>query len=374
MTEELRYGFGENWADYVEKNFDEERLRIAQSHLLGFLKRRDLSNSTFLDIGCGSGLHSFAAFRAGAKQIISFDYDPDSVGTTKQLRHYAGNPENWTVMQGSVLDRIFVESIDKADIVYSWGVLHHTDDMWNAIESAASCMKEDGVFYIALYTSDIYIDPPPEYWLRIKRRYNSAGPILKRLMEWRYALRVLPKPVLVKAPKFISEYQESRGMSFWTDVKDWLGGWPMEFAGIAETKAFCDHRLGLDLLNISAGEGNTEYLFRKKGAKNYWDDVRAGLRVEPLTGPFEHRGGYAWSIRLATDPRVADNKENRRRSRLMLYEDGVPVGFGHIPHAQIKAYGNGRYSHWEEELILSTTDNTDPNKNGRTYSICSDGV
>ncbi len=183
----LRFGFGRNWSDFVDRSFSEQRLEQAQQHLLHFLKLPNLAGKTFLDIGCGSGLHSLAAMRSGAARIISFDYDPHSVAATQKLRQFVGQPANWTVSQGSVLDPEFIQSLPQADIVYSWGVLHHTGAMWNAIENAATRVARDGVFYIALYTTDVYNDPSPEYWLDIKRRYNRSSQLGKTRMEWAYA-------------------------------------------------------------------------------------------------------------------------------------------------------------------------------------------
>src|SRR5262245_28023542 len=90
--ESVRFGFGKNWEDYIEKHFSDERVEISRKHMLSFLGLDDLKGMYFLDIGCGSGLHSLAAFRSGAQRILSFDFDPDSVLTTKKLRDIAGNP------------------------------------------------------------------------------------------------------------------------------------------------------------------------------------------------------------------------------------------------------------------------------------------
>ncbi len=374
-ADHVRFGFGKNWADFVDAHLNEERIARAEKHLLRFLRLDNLSGKTFLDIGCGSGLHSLAALRAGAKRIVSFDYDFDSVATTEHLRQFAGAPAHWQVLQGSVLDEAFMRSLASADIIYSWGVLHHTGDLWRAIENAAMTMLPDSVFYIALYSSDVYLDPPPEYWLDVKRRYNVAGPLKKRLMEWQYAWRetILPDLRHGRNPlKLILGYAASRGMSYWTDVRDWLGGYPMEFAGNEETKAFCRDRLKLELINISAGEGNTEFLFRRRGAQNYWDEVRAGTRLIELHGPFLHREGQAYEAQIPEFIESADNTQHPRRSRLMLYEDGKPVGFAHQTIANIERHGNGRYSHWKEQLIFSSTDGSDPNTNGRCYAIAED--
>jgi SAM-dependent methyltransferase len=373
MTQDnMRFGFGKNWAEFIDAHFNEERIQEAQDHLLRFLHLPSLEGRTFLDIGCGSGLHSLAALRAGAKRIVSFDYDPDSVRTTQHLRAFAGEPSHWTVQQGSVLDKIFMGTLEPADVVYSWGVLHHTGQMWQAIENAAQTMKPDGVFYIALYTTDVHLDPTPEYWLRIKRTYNNAGAWKKRAMEWQYAWRatILPELRCGRNPlRTIRNYADSRGMSYWTDVRDWLGGYPMEFAGIEETKKFCRDRLGLEMLNISAGQANTEYLFRQRDVRNYWDAVEASRQLEALNPPFRHRGGYSWIADLPSHWADGDDMRNPQRSRLMLFEDDLPVGFSHQTHADIQAHGGGRYSHWKDTLIFSATDNSDPNTNGRRYSI-----
>jgi len=262
-----RFGFGRNWRDFVEKSFSPEKVEIARRHLLGFLGRDDLAGLSFLDIGCGSGLHSFAAWKSGAARVVGFDYDPDSVETARLLHAVAGKPENWTIVgRGSVLDRAFVSQLGHFDIVYSWGVLHHTGDQWTAIRNAASCLGPGSLFYIALYTSDAFVDPPPEFWLEVKKRYVDGGWVTKRWLElwylWRFNLGGNPLriPRLVKQ---MHEYSKNRGMHLYTDVKDWLGGWPMEFSSIEEVKRFADKELGLELVKIAAGEANTEYLFRK---------------------------------------------------------------------------------------------------------------
>jgi SAM-dependent methyltransferase len=368
----MRYEFGKNWSEFAHRHVTVERIETARRCLLNFLKLGDLRGKTFLDIGCGSGIHSLAAYRAGASRVIGFDYDPDSVQTSRMVREQAGSPDNWEILQGSVLDKSFLDKLERADIVYSWGVLHHTGSMWEAVANASTLMKPDAVFCIALYTTDIFIDPTPEFWLSLKQRYNRAGALTRRFMEWRYALRatIIPELRAGRNPfSHIREYGRSRGMSYWTDVKDWLGGWPMEFAGIAETKAFCSDQLGLELLNITAGEANSEYLFRKKGAANYWDGI-AGRRTEmTLDAPFVHRGGHAWVAHVPQFLSDADTVEAPRRSLLMLCENGLPLGFAHAPHAQIEAYGGSRYSHWGDSLIFSTTDRSDPNSNGRRYSV-----
>lgn len=368
----LQFGFGENWADYIKKNFSDERVQISLHHLLNFLKLENLNGKTFLDIGCGSGLHSLAAWKAGAERVISFDLDQNSVATAKKLHAFSGSPENWQIFQGSVLDDKFLETLPKADIVYSWGVLHHTGSMWQAVENAARLLHDQSVFYIALYSKDVYVDPPAEYWLDVKRRYNRANPLMKKWMVWDYAWKHTIKKALQKRRhpwKFILEYKKSRGMSYWHDVKDWLGGYPMDFAGNAETVQFAQHRLNLELINIKAGEGNTEYLFRKTGTHNYWESVLAQYPLTAIDKPFEPAGGFAWYADLSNlagkpiDP-----------LRFMLYENNQPVGWPNAPHSSIKHWGSGRYRIDDNRLMFTATDNSDPNDPGKTYSFRQDFI
>ncbi|PPD04282.1 MAG: hypothetical protein CTY29_06355 [Methylobacter sp.] len=368
----MQFDFGANWADYIAKNFSEERVRISQQHLLNFLKLTDLNGKTFLDVGCGSGLHSLAAWRAGAERVISFDLDGNSVTTTQKLHAFSGSPENWQILQGSVLDANFLATLPKADIVYSWGVLHHTGAMWQAVENAAGLLHDESVFYIALYSKDMYVDPPAEYWLTVKRRYNSANPLMKRWMVWCYAWDETIKRSLKKRKnpfKYILEYKKSRGMSYWHDVKDWLGGYPMDFAGNQETVAFAQQRLNLELLNIKAGEGNTEYLFAKPGAQNYWVQVMRGTVLVNLDKPFTALNGHAWHVDLSD---WADSLGDPLK--FMLYENGLPVGWPNAPRYAIEQWGKGRYRIEDNGLIFSATDNSDPNQAGKTYSFRTDFI
>jgi SAM-dependent methyltransferase len=265
MTDEKRFEFGRNWRKFVEGHYSQEVVDISKSHILTFLKRPDLNGLQVIDIGCGSGLHSMAMFQAGAASIHSFDYDPDSVAATQFLHEKAGSPAAWTFQQGSVLDDALMASLPTYDLVYSWGVLHHTGDVWKAIDLAASRVAAGGLFYIALYSADVQKDPPPEFWLDVKQRYVSAGWWQRRRMDWWYVWRFMMgrNPALFPLV-FWRMYTHSRirGMNLFTDIRDWLGGWPMQFVWDAEAVTFVEDR-GFRLKAIATGEANTEFLFER---------------------------------------------------------------------------------------------------------------
>ncbi|MDX8447513.1 class I SAM-dependent methyltransferase [Mesorhizobium captivum] len=258
-----RYEFGANWASFIDRHYSIERRRVAGDKLLSFLGKESLEGMDFLDIGSGSGLHSLAAFDARAERIHSFDFDPLSVRTTGKLRHLAGEPPIWTVERGDVLDVDYLEKLGTWSLVYSWGVLHHTGAMWQAIENAAQRVAPGGLFFIALYSSNV-VKPSAQFWLDVKRRYNAAGPSKRRWMEywyiWRFRLgrNPLRLPSLVKQ---VYEKKKGRGMSYMTDIRDWLGGWPMEFAEDQAVVDFLKERFDFELVRMSTGEACTEFLF-----------------------------------------------------------------------------------------------------------------
>jgi SAM-dependent methyltransferase len=367
LMAELRYSFGKNWGEFVDWRLDEGAIGTSAERLAHMLRAPSLNGVSVLDIGCGSGLHSLAALRLGAERVVSFDYDQDSVATTMRLRETSGISEDrWSICQGSVLDPAFIASLGTFDIVYSWGVLHHTGDMWRAIDNAMRALKPDGVFYIALYSSDVYVDPTPDYWIRLKRAYNQASDLTRTLMELRYAeWRIIGSGGL----SAIRDYN-ARGMAWWTDVKDWLGGYPIEFAGFQETRDYCRRTGGLDLVNLATGEGCTEYVFTRLSSSKTWQSIETARSRADMRGPFPLWKGAAWRFPLARLHELADSADNQRRSPVMVYENGEPLGLAHALHADIASLGGGRFSHWHGEILFSASDNSDPNKNGRRYTFC----
>lgn len=382
---EERFAFGKNWQGFIEAKFTPERLEAASRDMLGALHLGSLRGKSFLDIGSGSGLHSLAALRAGAKRIVSFDYDPVSVETTRLLRKRAGAPEHWSVLSGSVLDATFMRSLEPADIVYSWGVLHHTGHVWAALENARIPLAQNGVFFIALYSVStaqaitLGGDPGPDEWLRLKHEYMKAGswqrPLLEAGCVWKKYLAAhcgspgrLWLAVRALSRKIRAYKEESRGMDFWTDVKDWIGGWPMEYVRERDCLVFCRDRLGLEPLWMKTGRGNTEYIFRPRGAQNYWEPILCSRKQHVLTPPFRHVGGHMWRASLPEAAGPPDTPDYPQQSRLVLYEEALPLDYAHAFVNAVQAFGLGRYRHCKEELLFSASDNTDPNTNTRIYT------
>ncbi len=263
-----RFEFGKNWESFSPL-IDEEAVRKAEDRMALFLGTRDLSGRTFLDVGCGSGLHALVALRFGAKEVVAIDVDPDSVSTADTVleRNWPGT--NKTVRRVSVFD-LEKERFGEFDIVYSWGVLHHTGDMNRAIETAAKHVKPGGLFAVALYGKTPYCN----LWKRIKRWYVNASPAQQARAERTY-IRLFGLYLLLRGKRLsthIAGYKRKRGMDFRHDVRDWIGGYPYESIAPRELARLLTP-LGFDLIRQNVrkrsglfGSGNDEYLFRRHDA------------------------------------------------------------------------------------------------------------
>jgi 2-polyprenyl-6-hydroxyphenyl methylase/3-demethylubiquinone-9 3-methyltransferase len=264
-----RFEFGKNWSNFLAL-LDDERIAKAEESLREMLEIETLEGKTFLDIGSGSGLFSLAARRLGAK-VFSFDYDTNSFACTSELRRrFFPNDENWTVEQGSALDKNYLESLGKFDIVYSWGVLHHTGKMWEALENAGTCVAENGKLFIAIYNDT---GTQAKRWLAIKKLYNKMPKFLRAPMtvavftpqETKRFLRGVLKLKPFEAFQYWKNYKNGRGMNLWYDMVDWVGGYPYEFATPDEIFEFYkakDYRL-TKLKAGKIGLGCNEFVFEK---------------------------------------------------------------------------------------------------------------
>jgi 2-polyprenyl-3-methyl-5-hydroxy-6-metoxy-1,4-benzoquinol methylase len=271
MENEPIFSFGCNWQTFL-KNVDEDRIRIAGASLTDFLNISDLKGKSFLDIGCGSGLFSCAALKLGAEKVVSFDVDPFSVECCKRLCEKEGKPSNWDVLEGSVLDNEFLQRLGTFDIVYSWGVLHHTGRMWEAVANSARMVNPHGYYYIALYNkilsrngSTSWIHP---FWLKVKRIYNShpvlAAYVLEPLAMAAYLAIVMAR--FENPLTHLKNYKSHRGMSWKTDAVDWLGGYPYEFATVEEVFKFVKAGFpdfNLTNIKVTSGRGLNWYLFQR---------------------------------------------------------------------------------------------------------------
>ncbi len=263
---EGRFEFGRNWQRFL-RALDEDRILEAESSLRQMLGVEDLSQKTFLDVGCGSGLFSLAARRLGAR-VFSFDYDPHSIACTVQLKNtfYPEDPL-WQIERGSALDQSYLRDSGTFDVVYAWGSLHHTGAMWEALENMVPLVKPGGKLFIAIYNDQ---GKKSDIWRFVKRTYNRTHESLRFVILWPIGVSFLVGMTLVdlsrlRKPRIACAVSSPRGMSLWIDIIDWVGGYPFEVASpkqiidFYQGRGFCFDKL------TSCGRklGCNQFVFKK---------------------------------------------------------------------------------------------------------------
>jgi 2-polyprenyl-6-hydroxyphenyl methylase/3-demethylubiquinone-9 3-methyltransferase len=264
-----RFEFGKNWSRFLTL-LDDKKIASAEQSLRDWLEVDSLEGKTFIDIGSGSGLFSLAARRLGA-QVHSFDFDPNSVACTTELRrrYFPGDPR-WKVEEASVLDPEHMSKLPKFDIVYSWGVLHHTGRMWEALDNAQRLVKLGGKLFIALYNDT---GSQSSRWKWIKKTYCGLPGVLKAPFAVLVTLPQETKSFLrsvatLRPGDYIrswTKYDEQRGMNRWRDVIDWVGGYPYEVSTPDETFEFFKAR-GFQLTKMNCGKvglGCNQFVFER---------------------------------------------------------------------------------------------------------------
>jgi 2-polyprenyl-6-hydroxyphenyl methylase/3-demethylubiquinone-9 3-methyltransferase len=450
-----RFQFGKNWQHFLLV-INDERVTLAENSLRKLLGQTRFDGRSFLDVGSGSGLFSLAARRLGAR-VHSFDYDPQSVACTKELRRrYFGHDANWTIEEASVLDRDFLGRLGEYDIVYSWGVLHHTGAMWSALENVKPLVRMGGQLYIAIYND---LGAITQRWHAIKRRYNALPPTLRMpfatafivVSESRTLLAHVRNRDLKGYVRTWTDYQKlsTRGMSRWHDWLDWIGGYPYEFASLeAIVDAFDKDGFRLTAIeDRSSGTGCNEFVFKREAPLGtplaaplpesrffvrrfgrplvpppVWTEAgyafsvpvrhypgselllfkdnkflgrgvsEADIVVVPVSKPCQPQvsapyhlvEGYAreiprpiqwqrgrmWSVSATDFRHLADKaSDTKTKSPVFLFEDNQQLAFPHSMHDHIAKHGSGRFSHWGDLIYFSTSDNSNPNTNGRIYRL-----
>jgi 2-polyprenyl-6-hydroxyphenyl methylase/3-demethylubiquinone-9 3-methyltransferase len=225
------------------------------------LGMQTLRGYTFLDVGCASGLLAVAAYRLGADRVVGADWDPQSIEAAQQAfkRIVGGVPDNVELRHGDILDPEFMASLGQFDIVYSWGTLHHTGRMWDAIDLVTRNVAPGGLLALGLYNR-MWLN---RFWLRVKKIYARVWPVRPFLALPLFGLTAASRLFHGRNPF----RKGSRGMSVWHDTIEWLAGLPYEWASEGEACGFLKQR-GMNLVKFLpvAGfrHGCNQMVFRRE--------------------------------------------------------------------------------------------------------------
>lgn len=240
------FSFWKNWQDFLTK-LDDAKIETAKQYLIAFLNgEENIRGKTIIDFGSGSGLMSLCFALLGAR-VTSVDIDDSSIACTELLRKkYNISSENWMIQKWSVLDKEFIAMLGSYDIVYSWGVIHHSGNMWKWLEHIIALTHEDSQLYVAIYNNNtIMLEWTSPFWVRAKKLYSSSR-ILRPFIKSIYTLYLILGLIAYgKNPiTYIRDYRKNalRGMDFFVDIEDWLWGYPYEYATYHEIQDFYEKR------------------------------------------------------------------------------------------------------------------------------------
>ena len=253
------FDFGSNWAEFSKRRVDRERLKIACDSLQSLMEKESLAGKSFLDVGCGSGLFSIAAHRLGAANVLGIDVNPRCIEISEANRDLLAPDSRIEFHIASALEPEQLQRFGRFDLVYAWGSLHHTGSMWDAIGNVSRSVGPDGILILAIYNK--HITSP--VWKAIKWIYNEVPLLAQRFMILIFAGVIYIAKLLVTRT---NPLKKDRGMDFWFDVIDWIGGYPYEYATTSEVETFMT-RSGFQLWRFvpaSVPTGCNEFVFKKE--------------------------------------------------------------------------------------------------------------
>jgi ubiquinone/menaquinone biosynthesis C-methylase UbiE len=108
----------------------EKKKYYVESHIKKFANFKYYKNKTVLEVGCGIGTDA-KNFTKYAKQYIGIDYSKKSIEITKKRFEIFKIKKKYNLIHGDAenLSKIKFLKKKRFDLIYSWGVLHHTPNM-----------------------------------------------------------------------------------------------------------------------------------------------------------------------------------------------------------------------------------------------------
>ena len=127
-----------------------KRKYTVEPHILNFAEFENWNNKKVLEVGCGIGTaaHSFIENGAIYKGI---DLSKKSIEVAKQrLNVFNLNG----IIEEADIENYPTNNMEKFDLVYSFGVLHHTPDTKKAVKNIYNLLNDGGIFKLMLYAKN----------------------------------------------------------------------------------------------------------------------------------------------------------------------------------------------------------------------------
>ncbi|CAE8675231.1 unnamed protein product, partial [Polarella glacialis] len=343
--------FGSHSVHLMQNHHLRAAVDAASAHMLDFLGRKDLRNLTFIDIGCGTGLNSWAALRAGASAVFCLDSDPKSLQMASRLRERAASFEGqqsrisrWTVVDANIRDAKTLSSWHgRFDLVHSTGFLHRTKDGFAPVADLMRLLRpRTGVMILGFNPLD---KAPHPTNLHIQRKrsfsYGHSSHQTRNVLEIEHAYMKLAKAAVVGtdiAAWVRHGFTTLSQVDFWTDVRLSLSSAPGKFLGARALVDFV-HGRGLEVLRLQlAEEVLTSLIWQPTSplelsvaaafvSRKVCADLPGPWTGAQLSDPSGVGGRVAWKTRL---PDWAQQLGEAQQEGLMLLENGRIYG---CPHA-----------------------------------------
>ncbi|MFA6308031.1 MAG: class I SAM-dependent methyltransferase [Patescibacteria group bacterium] len=196
--------FGYEWDKYsgIDSNYEKQF-----KNWIYPLESEFFKDKVILDAGCGMGRNSFWPLQWGAREVVAFDFDRRSVESAKRNLEHFNNVE---VFYKSIYD---ITWVDKFDIAFSIGVIHHLKDPKQALQNMIKALKSDGTLLIWVYSYEgnewivKLVDP-------IRKNITSKLPV--GLVHFLSYLCSIPLYIFIKMFKNTNGYlKQISNFKFW---------------------------------------------------------------------------------------------------------------------------------------------------------------
>lgn len=264
ITNKTQFDFGENWVQFTERALTREKVKQAKNDFIRLTSGINLDNIYFLDVGFGQGLSLLIAKQLGCK-VLGCEINPKCIiSLNKTMMHFPSiKTKEIPIVLGSILEKRILTKLKKRSeqgygIVHSWGVLHHTGNMKLAIENVSSLVQKNGYLILAIYNKH-WSSP---MWKIIKKIYGGSPFVIKKTIIYLlYPFILVAKIIVLRKNPF----EKNRGMDFYYDTIDWIGGYPYEYASVEEISNLVN-TFGFKLIRIihtQVPTGCNQYVFQK---------------------------------------------------------------------------------------------------------------